>query len=369
MNYKDKLLELFTEAKEGKTYKKHLDDMVLQNIQIIAEKSEIQKGVFTVFITLCIYKLLNPSQDIRIHQSQQEGGFSGRTVDTKFITPTLKELGLPSMAESGWLTRSLEQPFPYTLEYQGRISNKSVKKSFLELIDLIENKNINPKYVMIELFIRIIKIQEDNVIEIIPLKYPDKLTIKRIIKILEVQFSFNYKTFGGSKLPVLAFYSIYQLLIKELKRFDKCKLIPLNSHTSSDKTSKSSGDIEVFKADKLFESIEIKLDKPIDLHLLRIVKKKIFKFNPKRYYLLSLIGLEKNEENEITNFIQDIKNKHGCQIVVNGILDTLKYYLRLIDNLDDFILNYSNLIENDTELKKIHKARWNHLLMELNNEL
>ncbi len=50
------------------------------------------------------------------------GGFSGRTVDTQFITPVLKKIDLPSMAESGWLTRSLEQPYPYTLDYKGKIN-------------------------------------------------------------------------------------------------------------------------------------------------------------------------------------------------------------------------------------------------------
>jgi len=51
-----------------------------------------------------------------------------------FITPTLKELGLPSMAESGWLTRSLEQPYPYTLGYKGKISGKGIKEAFLNLL-------------------------------------------------------------------------------------------------------------------------------------------------------------------------------------------------------------------------------------------
>ncbi len=58
---------------------------------------------------------------------------SGRSIETKFITPTLKELGLPSMAESGWLTRSLEQPYPYTFDYEGKISGKgiSISKYFI----------------------------------------------------------------------------------------------------------------------------------------------------------------------------------------------------------------------------------------------
>ena len=37
-----------------------------------------------------------------------ENGFSGRSFDKKIVTPTLRKLKLPCMAESGWLTRSLE---------------------------------------------------------------------------------------------------------------------------------------------------------------------------------------------------------------------------------------------------------------------
>ncbi len=87
------------------------------------------KGVYTVLITLLTHKLLYKSQDIRKHQKNMADGFSGRSIDTKFITPTLKELGLPSMAESGWLTRSLEQPYPYTFDYEGKISGKGISIS------------------------------------------------------------------------------------------------------------------------------------------------------------------------------------------------------------------------------------------------
>ena len=43
------------------------------------------------------------------------------------------------MVESGWLTRSLEQPYPYTLDYHGNIRDVEVKKSFLFLVDKIQN--------------------------------------------------------------------------------------------------------------------------------------------------------------------------------------------------------------------------------------
>ena len=71
-------------------------------IDVIAKNSTTQKGVYTVLLTLAIHKLIVPSQDIRLHQEKMTNGFSGRTIDTKYITPTLKELNLPSMSESGW---------------------------------------------------------------------------------------------------------------------------------------------------------------------------------------------------------------------------------------------------------------------------
>ncbi len=77
-----------------------------------------------------------------------------------------------------------------------------------------------------------------------------------------MHFSFNYKTHGASKLPVLAFFALYQQLIKEVERYKSCTLKDLASHTSSDRKSKSAGDIEIFDKNKnLIEAIEIKHDK------------------------------------------------------------------------------------------------------------
>jgi len=369
MNYKEQLIELYNEANTGKPYFSSLSDNIQKNIKVIAEKCFTQKGVYTVLITLSIYKIFHPEQDIRNHQTQIKNGFSGRSIDTQFITPTLKELKLPSMAESGWLTRSLEQPYPYTLDYNGKVSNKVVKKAFLEIIDDIESNNIEPKYVILELFQKVIKAQRENRIIINPLKNPEKLTISKIIETLDAQFSYHYEDFGGSKLPVLAFYAIYQIIIDEVSRYDDCKLKELGSHTASDRTSKSAGDIELFKDLVLFEAIEIKLDKEIDANILRIAEEKIIRYNPQRYYILSYFSVKKDEIKQINEVIERVKNEHGCQIVINGVLPTLKYYLRLVSNLETFITLYSSLIQEDSELKSCHKEKWNELIIRLENAL
>ena len=359
---------IYQDAIKNRNYSKELSQKEIECIDVISKKCLNQKGVFTVLITLFIYKIKHPEQDIRKHQKQIDGGFSGRTIDTHYITPTLKKLGLPSMAESGWLSRSLEQPYPYTLDYEGKIGNLEVKKAFLNLIDRVQIHNQNPKYILVELFKKVIDIQKQHIIKIEPIKNPDILTIDTIITILDKQFSHNYHTSYGSKLPVIAFYSIYTILIDELSRYNNCILKELGSHTASNRTSKSAGDIEIYKNNTLFEVIEIKLDKAIDANILRIAKEKIIKYNPTRYYILSYIGI-KEEKQEIQNIINEVKGKHGCQIIINGVIPTLKYYLRLIENLNDFFEIYSNLIQNDNELKPIHKELFHKLVKELNNEI
>ena len=91
------------------------------HVQTIIENQEARRAVLAVTITLLLKKLHDASQDIRQHQAQLEGGFSGRGLDTRVVTPFLRSNQFPHMqAGTGWLTRSLEQEQPYDLNYPGK---------------------------------------------------------------------------------------------------------------------------------------------------------------------------------------------------------------------------------------------------------
>ena len=366
MNHKEKLLQVYNNSDSIEDVSSQVTTDYQNYIEIIANNSFKQKGVYTVLITLLVHKLIDPKQDIRYHQTQMKGGFSGRTIDTQYITPTLKELGLPAMAESGWLTRSLEQPYPYTLDYNGKISNLKVKEAFLNLIDLIQ-KNPNQTEAILQILLyKTNLVKDQNKIAITKLEKGEKLDIKTIIHCLDQHFHFNYKTAGASKLPVLAFYAISKLLITEIERYQKCQLKPLGSHTASDRTAKTSGDIEILESEgNLFEAVEIKHGKAIDLQMIRIAKDKIYQFNPQRYCIYSSAEVKAGEEDAIDEEIKNIAKTHGCQIIINGILPTLKYYLRLVMSLEKFVNEYSTLVEEDLELKAIHKSKWNELINQI----
>ena len=182
--------------------------------------------------------------------------------------------------------------------------------------------------------------REQNKVPIIALKNAERLTIETILECLDEHFNCNYRTAGGAKLPVLAFYAIYQILIKELKRFRGCTLASLGSHTACDKTSFTAGDIQIFKKDKLIEALEIKLGRKIDETIVRVAAEKIVKHNPQRYYILSSKEIIEKDKEAVKEIILNIKEKHGCLIIINGLIPTLKYYLRLVSLLKEFMRKY-----------------------------
>ncbi len=85
---------------------------------------------------------------------------------------------------------------------------------------------------------------------------------------------------------------------------------------------------------------------------------KIYRYNPKRYYILTTLGIKEDDYDEIISRVHHLKMEHGCQLIINGLLPTLKYYLSLVDNLEEYLNIYSESIVNDSELKIVHKKMW-----------
>lgn len=350
---------------------KSLDELSLtdeqkQNIEVIVNKEETLKGVYTVLITSLAYKCLNKKQDVRLHQANMDGGYSGRSFDTKYITPFLKQKQfLGAMKESGWLTRSLEQNIPYTLDFPGKINDKNVKKSFLEILNDIEVKDVNPESYLIGIFFLSIKTKELKSIKIVnPIEAEATISINEIIELLKKHFYYNYKSRGASILPVVAMYSIYECIIGELKRFQNKFLLPMSSHYSCDKSSGNAGDIVICNYDDkaLYEVIDVKFEIAPTQIMIEDVYKKICHTSIQRYYVLSTLSPTDDENNKINKSIQKIKDEHGCQIIVNGVFHTLKYYLRLLDNTDLFVDKYIDNIQKHPEINAEHKIAWNMLI-------
>ena len=202
----------------------------VQDLRIIVSNGESLKAVLGVTLTSIVYKILNPSQDIRYHQDQLENGYSGRTFDTKYVTPFLKE-NFPhiAMAESAWLTRSLEQTHPYNFEYPGNIRNKKVKAAFLNTLNRLQSDHKLAFDMLTIIFSLLLEALQDEEPLFTTVEVSKRLTISKIIEAVNLHINHNYRTgtVGTARIPVLAIYSVYNLILPDVKRYSEKKLAPL----------------------------------------------------------------------------------------------------------------------------------------------
>lgn len=341
-------------------YTTALSGDIVAQIETIVGRSEANKGIVTVLVTLLTHKMVDSEQDIRYHQAQLAGGFSGRNIDKATITPFMKSVRFPSMAESGWLTRSLEQAHPYTLNYPGKITPKNVKDAFLGIIDSVQVKGVDEKKVLLYFFKLLIKQRDAMNIE---LAKPHSLSISKIIKLLEKHFTYRYACSGASRLPALAIYAAYECMMGQVARYDEKILCPLAKHNSADAQSGRIGDVDINNANgSAFEGVEIKHEIQITKQLVSDAYEKFKIYNTDRYYLLTTAKMDSADWDGIDNEIQRISQIHGCQVIVNGVYSTLKYYLRLLKDPAEFIDRYVELLKVDDTIKFQHKVAWNDII-------
>lgn len=327
---------------------------------MLVSRSESNKGMIAVLTTLLVHKIVDPEQDIRYHQAQLPNGFAGRSIDQNYVTPFMKKVSFPAMAESGWLTRSLEQAHPYDLDYPGKIKPDTVKNAFLNIIDRVQVHGLSADEVLFYFFRLLVKQRDDLKIE---LAKPHSLSINKIIKLLELHFSYKYSCAGASRLPTLAIYAAYQCMMGQVARFSDKILCPLESHNSADTQSGRIGDIDINNENgTAFEGVEIKHEIQITRQLVADAYEKFKIYNTDRYYLLTTANMDSADWNAIDSEIQKIAQIHGCQVIVNGVYSTLKYYLRLVTDPAEFIDKYVELLKVDETIKFQHKAVWNEII-------
>lgn len=350
-----------------------IESSIKKDIEVLIENIDKNKSIVSALTTSLIKKILDPTQDIRLHRDDFEGGYSARSLDTKVTSQFFKEY-FPkySNKETAFLTLSLRAKIKWDLE-DGKnlnIRNKTLKDSFLNIFYKVEEKNVNPKKYLNYLMFKLIELSKDEIKLLennnINISKNNSLNIHSIISILEKHF--NSKK--SSRLPVIAIYSIYEILVKSFKRFENKKLNKLEVHTSSDK--KTYGDIEIFEKNKPSEIIEIKHNIPIDKYSILDIYNKIKNTNINRYYILTTYKnsfRNENDESEVIELISKIKNEHNFDIIANGILTSIKYYLRMFDNYQEFINIYTTNLQvdfkNSTEINKEHIENWNEILKEL----
>ena len=345
---------------EARTKKPSVPPDIASRVDRLVEEGD--KAIISVTLTSLLKKAVDPGQDVRKHQVKMSGGYAGRTLDQKVTTPFLQENNFPAMAESGWLTRSFEQNAEYTLGYPGAI--KKCKKEFLHTLDAVEKGSVDTTALIVYFLQRLSGRRERQSMH---LAAPSGLTVQEVADILEEHFSARYDARGAARLPVLAVHAIYQQMIKEVGRYKDCTLGDLKSHTSADRRTGSLGDVEVRSGRKgIFEAIEVKHDQPVTARMVRTAFDK-FKSQRhiERYYILTTRrggGDGADDSEAVTKAVVEVSRKHGCQVIANGVIESLKYYLRLLRSTDAFVQNYVALLKDEPAIAYEHKEMWSKII-------
>jgi len=133
----------------------------------------------------------------------------------------------------------------------------------------------------------------------------------------------------------------------------------LASHEAADLRTGSIGDIEIAdETGNIVEAIEVKHNIPIDTIILRKAVEKIVTSKVRRYYILTTHPSCATVDPNCVNVIRDVYKKHGCQIIINGVIPTMKYYLRLFESPAQIISIYSENLKKDRKIKNHHLDEW-----------
>lgn len=343
--------------KAGKEYFK-LDPGMIKSIEAMCDRAGRATTGFTNIVTGLAIKVAHPTIDTRYHQVQIQDPkhFNFRGVSEKAVYPWLRDRDFDG-AKSGWQTRTFERPKPYTLDYDENIG--AIKEPFLYIYDAMQSNGSAAPALAYLIFLQM-KLRDQKTIDLI---CPGIDDIATITSYFEEHFFHKYKAQGASRLPVLALYALYKVIIPELKRYEGTNLSNLELHSAADSQTGATGDIEIKLDDgNVFEAVEVKHNIKVTEDLIIDSAQKLISRSVNRYYVLTT-HKDCSPDDSMIAKIKEIRDRTGCQIIANGVIPTLKYYLRMVDNPASIFQPYVDLLKKDTALTHEHREYWNNVVL------
>lgn len=341
-------------ADDGRDLPERLDGGLFAALDRLAAINHAGRGVA---LTLLACKAAMPGLDIRAHKEEMEGGFSARAFDTKVTVPFLLEHDLPRSVETHWLTQ--------TFSFAGRLEEslvlktapKSIGPLVIEVVNAVETAGSAEiaEEAVARILRRLILIRNQGRVQ---LTIPKNLPVAAVVDLLRIHFSRRYSK-NAPRLPQCAIYAVYSCLGKEVTKYRNLDLQPLGRMKSADRKAGTVGDIELTSEGSPFEAVEIKLGIPIGIAHVREACEKVKALTIRRYYLLSTAGVAEADRGEIDAAKAGFHRSNGCELIVNGVLETLSYYLRILRTTESFLAAYVALLNEDPDVTYEHKAAWN----------
>jgi DNA (cytosine-5)-methyltransferase 1 len=63
--------------------------------------------------------------------------------------------------------------------------------------------------------------------------------------------------------------------------------------------------------------------------------------------------------------IANIKSLYECQVIANGVMPSIRYYLRLLENPNTIFTAYAALLRTDKAIAHEHRTAWKEVVEQL----
>lgn len=353
--------EMIFKSGDTTPLKTNLNDDLFQSAWELGGIVHAARGVA---LTLCAYKIVAEDQDIRIHKADHEGGFSARSFDTAVTVPFLQSLSLPYNSQTHWLSQTFSFTCPYHRNTNLKTKPQKAGPLMVKVVNEVEESQQPRAVAEAVATVILYRLIEERDKGKVSLEKPKELQIDLVVELLHRHFNKTYSK-NAPRLPQIAIYAIYSCIVNSMERYQGLELQPLERMKTANRKTGSVGDIDVNRGKQPEEAVEVKLGIEITEAEVNEAIEKIRHASVSRYLILSTAGISKDHETKIKQIQYDFRRANGCEIIVNGVIDTIKYYLRLIRSTTDFIYAYTTIVETDPDVSYEHRQAWNDVCKEV----
>jgi len=246
----------------------HDEDIDLIEGMVNSITSEVGRALVALTIMQLCVKSVEPDQSIRLHKSSGgtynfswKEGISMRSLDKRFITPTLRKYDLLRLNADGFMmTRSLAENYPYSGVYKAQM--RGARYEWLQIVERIEEGNVKPETALRYLLSQLLNRAEQFVeLANAMLKSLENFSTQANSQqvygvIVEHINSSDY----AARLMEIAMHSLMQA-VEEVGMFAGGELVPLSQMRSANKKHGNIGDIEIMQDKRIIEAWDAKYGK------------------------------------------------------------------------------------------------------------
>lgn len=295
--------------------------------------SQNGRALVEIFLLQLAIKTIVPEQDIRLHKgnsnrnqnNDERGtfswveGISMRSLDDKFVVPTLRKYGLVRMNEYGaFMTRSFAENYPYTLFYKAE--TRGAKKQWLLLVEALEENRLDAEAALLYVLDLLWKNSEqfvklsDEVLQSLANWFLQN-TNYSIYQVSDVIKHHIDKSEARARLLEIAMHTLLQAL-EDVDVDMRGQLKPLMPMRTANLKHRNFGDIEIVIGDAVVESWDAKYDNPYLSDALDVFVEKIRDRNITELSFGYVLYPEKKEYVDVTQKITAVEDDYGIQIQV-----------------------------------------------------